>query len=57
MKIFPQEIFWLASMPVVVNAMRKTPHICDICNGRYTYAHRARHFKSQKHQTTVNNNV
>ena len=39
-----------------INAMRKTPYICDICNGRYTYAHRTEHFKSIKHQTALNNN-
>ena len=38
-------------------AMQKTPHICDICNGRYTNIHRARHYNSLKHQTAVNNNV
>ena len=37
-------------------AMQKTPHICDICNGRYTHVHRSRHFKSLKHQTALNNN-
>ena len=37
-------------------AMQKTPHICDICNGRYTNVHRARHYNSQKHQTALNNN-
>ena len=36
--------------------MKNTPHICDICNGRYTYANRAIHFNSQKHQTALNNN-
>ena len=39
-----------------INAMQNTPYICDICNGKYTYAHRAQHFKSQKHQTSLNNN-
>ena len=39
-----------------INAIQKTPHICDICNGRYTYAHRTEHFKSIKHQTALNNN-
>ena len=33
-----------------------TPYICDICNGRYTHTHRAKHFNSQKHQTALNNN-
>ena len=33
-----------------------TPYICDICNGRYTHNHRAKHFKSLKHQTELNNN-
>jgi hypothetical protein len=33
-----------------------TPYICDICNGKYTYIHRARHFDSKKHQTALNNN-
>ena len=40
-----------------INVMKNTPHICDICNGRYTYANRAIHFKSPKHQTALNNNV
>jgi len=39
-----------------INAMRKTPYICDICNGTYTYSHKSRHFNSQKHQITLNNN-
>ena len=33
-----------------------TPYICDICNGRYTHTHRAKHCNSQKHQTALNNN-
>ena len=24
-----------------INAIQRTPHICDICNGRYTHTHRA----------------
>ena len=39
-----------------INAMRKTPYICDICNGKYIHNHRARHYNSQKHQTALNNN-
>ena len=39
-----------------INAIQRTPHICDICNGRYTHAHKARHNNSQKHQTALNNN-
>ena len=39
-----------------INAIKNTPYICDICNGRYTYAHRTEHFKSIKHQTALNNN-
>ena len=39
-----------------INAMRKTPYICDICNGKYIHNNRAKHFKSQKHQTALNNN-
>ena len=38
-----------------INAIKNTPYICDICNGRYTYAHRTEHFKSIKHQTALNN--
>ena len=33
--------------------MQKIPHICNICNGKYTYAHRSQHFNSQKHQTAL----
>ncbi len=33
-----------------------THYICDICNGNYTHNHRAKHFKSLKHQTALNNN-
>ena len=36
--------------------MKNTPHICDICNCRYTYVNRAIHFNSIKHQTALNNN-
>ena len=39
-----------------INEIKKTPYICNICNGRYTYNHRAKHFKSIKHQTALNNN-
>jgi hypothetical protein len=39
-----------------INAMRKIPYICDICNGKYTHNNRAKHFNIQKHQTAVNNN-
>ncbi len=39
-----------------INAMQNTPYICDICNGKYTHNNRAKHFKSHKHQTAVNNN-
>ena len=39
-----------------INAIQNTPYVCDICNGRYTHAHRAKHFKSLKHQTALNNN-
>jgi hypothetical protein len=39
-----------------INAMRKIPYICDVCNGRYTHTNRAQHFKSIKHQTALNNN-
>ena len=27
--------------------------ICDICNGKYTHNHKARHIKSQKHQSCL----
>ena len=36
--------------------MQNTHYICDICNGKYTHANRAQHFKSIKHQTSLNNN-
>ena len=39
-----------------INAIQRTPHICDICNGRYTYTNRIQHIKSIKHQTALNNN-
>ena len=39
-----------------INAIKKTHYICDICNGNYTHNHRAKHFKSLKHQTALNNN-
>ena len=39
-----------------INTVKKTNYICDICNGTYTYSHKARHVDSQKHQTAVNNN-
>jgi len=39
-----------------INAMRKIPYICDICNGNYTYANRAKHINTKKHQTALNNN-
>ena len=25
--------------------------ICNICSGKYTYAHKAKHFRTQKHKT------
>ncbi len=33
-----------------------TRYICDICNGNYTYANRAKHINTKKHQTELNNN-
>ena len=39
-----------------INAIKKTHYICDICNGNYNHTNRARHFKSIKHQTALNNN-
>ena len=39
-----------------INAILYTHYICDICNGNYIHNHRARHFKSIKHQTALNNN-
>ena len=39
-----------------INAIQRTPHICDICNGKYIHANRARHVDSLKHQTALNNN-
>ena len=39
-----------------IKGIRETRYICDICNGNYTYANRAKHFNTQKHQTAVNNN-
>jgi hypothetical protein len=30
-------------------------HTCVICNGKYTTNHKARHFKTQKHQRCINN--
>ncbi len=39
-----------------INTVKKTHYICDICNGNYTYANRAKHYKSKKHQTALNNN-
>ena len=37
-----------------INAIKNTPYVCDICNGKYTYANRVQHINSQKHQTSVN---
>jgi hypothetical protein len=28
-------------------------YMCDECNGKYTYEHKARHFKSKKHQKSL----
>ena len=39
-----------------IKGIRETRYICDICNGNYTYANRAKHFNTQKHQTALNNN-
>jgi hypothetical protein len=39
-----------------INALKKTPYICDICNGMYTHTNRVQHINTKKHQTALNNN-
>ena len=39
-----------------INAILKTPYICDICNGMYIHNNRVRHINTKKHQTALNNN-
>jgi 5-methylcytosine-specific restriction endonuclease McrA len=36
-----------------INAKRNIKHNCDVCGGKYTTAHKARHFNSKKHQKAI----
>jgi hypothetical protein len=36
-----------------INAKQNNKYNCDLCGGKYTLRHRARHYKSKKHQKAI----
>ena len=36
-----------------IKQWKKTKHNCDVCGGEYTLSHKARHYKTKKHQKAI----
>ena len=36
-----------------IQEQKRQPHICEICNGKYTSVHKSRHMRSLKHQQAL----
>jgi len=36
-----------------INEKKNIKHNCDVCGGKYTTSHKAKHFKSKKHQKAI----